>query len=75
MTRPARTPLTLVICSITLAICLLFLTGLLINLPKGVLAAIVFSAVYKLVDVRALMRRWRISRLDFLPPPSHWLRC
>lgn len=62
----AKTPLALVICSITLAICLLFLTGLLTNLPKAVLAAIVFTAVYKLVDVQALLRMWRISRIDFL---------
>ena len=62
----ARTPLALVICSITLAVCLLFLTGLLTNLPKAVLAAIVFTAVYKLVDVPALLRMWRISRIDFL---------
>jgi len=62
----AKTPLALVICSVTLAICLLFLTGLLTNLPKAVLAAIVFTAVYKLVDVAALLRMWRISRIDFL---------
>jgi SulP family sulfate permease len=61
----AKTPLALVICSITLAVCLLFLTGLLTNLPKAVLAAIVFTAVYKLVDVVALVRMWRISRIDF----------
>ena len=61
----ARTPLALVICSATLAICLLFLTGLLTNLPKAVLAAIVFTAVYKLVDIAALVRMWRISRIDF----------
>ena len=61
----AKTPLALVICSITLAICLLFLTGLLTNLPKAVLAAIVFTAVYKLVDVVALVRMWRVSRIDF----------
>jgi len=61
----AKTPLALVICSVTLAICLLFLTGLLTNLPKPVLAAIVFTAVYKLVDVAALVRMWRISRIDF----------
>ncbi|MEO8317179.1 MAG: SulP family inorganic anion transporter [Bradyrhizobium sp.] len=61
----ARTPLALVICSAMLAVCLLFLAGLLTNLPKAVLAAIVFTAVYKLVDIRALMRMWRISRLDF----------
>ncbi|MBR1120979.1 SulP family inorganic anion transporter [Bradyrhizobium lablabi] len=61
----AKTPLALIICSATLAICLLFLTGLLTNLPKAVLAAIVFTAVYKLVDIAALVRMWRISRIDF----------
>jgi high affinity sulfate transporter 1 len=61
----ARTPLALVICSVTLALCLLFFTGLLTNLPKAVLAAIVFAAVYGLVDVRALMRMWKVSRIDF----------
>jgi SulP family sulfate permease len=61
----ARTPLALVFCSVTLALCLLFFTGLLTNLPKAVLAAIVFTAVYRLVDLRALVRMWQISRIDF----------
>lgn len=61
----ARTPLALVICSVTLGLCLLFFTGLLTNLPKAVLAAIVFAAVYRLVDIRALLRMWKVSRLDF----------
>jgi len=61
----ARTPLALVFASITLALCLLLLTGLLENLPKAVLAAIVFTAVYGLIDVRAMIRMWRISRMDF----------
>ncbi|MET4120744.1 SulP family sulfate permease [Bradyrhizobium sp. JR4.1] len=61
----ARTPLALVICSATLALCLLFFTGLLTNLPKAVLAAIVFAAVYRLVDIRALVRMWQVSRIDF----------
>ena len=61
----ARTPLALVICSVTLALCLLFFAGLLTNLPKAVLAAIVFAAVYRLVDIRTLVRMWRVSRIDF----------
>src|SRR5436305_3272110 len=61
----ARTPLALVVASITLALCLLFLTGLLENLPKAVLAAVVLTAVYGLVDLPALVRMWRISRVDF----------
>jgi len=62
----ARTPLALVICAVTLGLCLLFFTGLLTNLPKAVLAAIVFAAVYKLVDIGALRRMWQVSRIDFL---------
>jgi high affinity sulfate transporter 1 len=62
----ARTPLALVVASITLALCLLFLTGLLENLPKAVLAAVVLTAVYGLLDFPALIRMWRVSRLDFL---------
>jgi MFS superfamily sulfate permease-like transporter len=42
----ARTSLALVFASITLALCLLFLTSLLENLPKAVLAAVVLTAVY-----------------------------
>jgi SulP family sulfate permease len=62
----ARTPLALVFASVTLAVCLLFLTGLLENLPKAVLAAVVLTAVYGLIDLPLLLRMWRVSRLDFI---------
>jgi sulfate permease, SulP family len=61
----ARTPLALIFASCTLALCLLFLTGLLANLPKAVLAAVVLTAVYGLIDFPAMVRMWRISRIDF----------
>lgn len=61
----ARTALSLVFASIALALCLLFLTGLLENLPKAVLAAVVLTAVYGLLDFPALLRMLRVSRLDF----------
>jgi SulP family sulfate permease len=61
----AKTPLALVCASITLALCLLFLTGLLENLPKAVLAAVVLTAILGLFDFRGLMRMWRVSRIDF----------
>ena len=61
----ARTPLALVFASVALSVSLLFLTGFLGNLPKAVLAAIVFTAVLGLIDVRTLSRMWRISRPDF----------
>ncbi|MFO0970218.1 MAG: SulP family inorganic anion transporter [Gemmataceae bacterium] len=61
----ARTPLALVVASATLAVCLLFLTELLANLPTVVLASIVLVAVRGLIDVRALVRLWRVSRFEF----------
>jgi high affinity sulfate transporter 1 len=61
----ARTPLALVAASITLALCLLFLTDLLENLPKAVLAAVVLTAILGLFDFRALLHMWRVSRTDF----------
>jgi SulP family sulfate permease len=62
----ARSALALIFASVTLALCLLFLTGLLENLPKAVLAAIVLTAVYGLLDFPAMLRMWHVSRLDFL---------
>jgi high affinity sulfate transporter 1 len=61
----ARTPLALVFASMTLAACLLFLTGLLANLPSVVLASIVLVAVRGLIDLRGLMHLWNVSRLEF----------
>jgi sulfate permease, SulP family len=61
----ARTPLALVVASAMLALCLGFFTGVLENLPKAVLAAIVFTAVYRLIDFQAMRRMWCISRMDF----------
>lgn len=61
----ARTPMALLIASTALALCLLFLTGLLENLPKAVLAAVVLTAIAGLFDFRTLFHMWRVSRLDF----------
>ena len=61
----ARTPLALVFASVTLALCLLFLTGFLENLPKAVLAAVVMTAIAGLLDFPALFHMWRVSRIDF----------
>jgi len=61
----ARTPLAVVFASITLALCLLFLTGLLENLPKAVLAAVVLTAILGLFDFRGLLRMCHVSRIDF----------
>jgi high affinity sulfate transporter 1 len=61
----ARSPLALVVASGTLGLALVFLTGLLRNLPKAMLAAIVLVAVSGLVDVREIARVRRASRLEF----------
>jgi high affinity sulfate transporter 1 len=61
----ARSPLALVFASATLAVCLLFLTGYLENLPKAVLAAVVLTAIRGLFDFPTLISMWRISRIDF----------
>ena len=61
----ARTPLSLVFASGAIALCLLFLTDLLRNLPDVVLAAIVLVAVKGLVNVRELRRTLALSRVEF----------
>jgi MFS superfamily sulfate permease-like transporter len=61
----ARSTLSLVFASATIALCLAFLTGMLRNLPDVVLAAIVLVAVKGLVDVAELRRTWRLSRIEF----------
>jgi SulP family sulfate permease len=61
----ARTPLSLVFASISIGVCLMFLTGMLANLPNVVLAAIVLVAVKGLIDVRELRHLWEVSRSEF----------
>ncbi|HET7880237.1 MAG TPA: SulP family inorganic anion transporter [Acetobacteraceae bacterium] len=61
----ARSRLSLVVASVTLAFCLMFFTSLLANLPKSVLAAVVLIAVSGLFDVHAIVHMWRASRIDF----------
>jgi sulfate permease, SulP family len=62
----AKSRMSLVFASLTLALCLLFFTQLLNNLPKAVLAAVVLMAVSGLIDFRALFHMWRSSRIDFV---------
>ncbi|MDH5621294.1 MAG: SulP family inorganic anion transporter [Gammaproteobacteria bacterium] len=61
----ARTPLALVFASATIGLCLIYLTGLLSNLPTVVLAAIVLFAVKGLIDIGELRHVWRVSRFEF----------
>ena len=61
----ARTPLALVFASLSLALCLVFLTKPLQGLPRAVLAAVVLTALLGLLDFRTLLRMRQVSRLDF----------
>ncbi len=61
----ARSPLSLVFCSLAIGLVLLFLTRLFHNLPGAVLAAVVLVAVKGLINIRDLRHLLRVSRLDF----------
>ncbi|MCX5732654.1 MAG: SulP family inorganic anion transporter, partial [Deltaproteobacteria bacterium] len=61
----ARTPLALVFASVAIGLCLMYLTGMLANLPSVVLAAIVLVAVKGLIDIGELRHLWRVSRFEF----------
>jgi len=61
----AKTPLSLVFASVTIGVCLMFLTGMLRNLPDVVLAAIVLVAVKGLINIPELRRVRALSRMEF----------
>ncbi|MGM0476639.1 MAG: SulP family inorganic anion transporter, partial [Pseudomonadota bacterium] len=60
----AQSGLFAVISAIGVLITMLFLTPYLYHLPQAVLAAIVMSAVFGLLDFRTLARSWKINRAD-----------
>ncbi|HTJ93702.1 MAG TPA: SulP family inorganic anion transporter [Pararobbsia sp.] len=61
----AKTPLALVFASIAIGLCLLYLSGLLANLPTVVLAVVVLVAVKGLVNIGELRHVWHVSRFEF----------
>ena len=62
----AKTPMSLVVASVCIGIVLMFLTGLLKNLPAVILAAIVFIAVERLVNIKEFIRMWKHNKFDFV---------
>ena len=62
----ARTQLAGVIGAATIAVLLVVAPWLTTNLPEAALAAIVMTACLALVDVRGLVRLWRLRRSEFL---------
>jgi SulP family sulfate permease len=61
----AKTPMSLIIASFTIAICLLFLTGMLKNLPTALLACIVLVAIKSLINIKEFRHLWKTNRSDF----------
>ncbi len=62
----AKTPASLIVASFFIGLCLLFLTGLLKNLPTVVLAGIVLVAISGLVDIKEMKRVFKVNRIDFV---------
>jgi len=62
----AKTPMSLVVASFTIALCLLFLTGLLKNLPTVILASIVLVAIKGLVDIKEFNRLRKVNIPEFI---------
>jgi MFS superfamily sulfate permease-like transporter len=57
--------MSLVFASATIALCLLFLTGMLANLPMVILASIVFVAIRGLFDLKELKHLFRVDKGEF----------
>ena len=64
-TAGAKTTLSLVFASAAIALCLLFLTGTLKNLPDVMLTSILLVAISGLVDIKGLKRLWKVSWVEF----------
>jgi high affinity sulfate transporter 1 len=62
----AKTPVSLIVASVTIGMCLLFLTGLLKNLPTVMLASIVLVAIRGLVDFKEFRRLLKVNHFDFI---------
>ena len=61
----AKTQLAGVVGALTTAALLVFAPGITTNLPQSVLAAIVMTACLSLVDIRGLVRLWRLRPSEF----------
>jgi high affinity sulfate transporter 1 len=64
-TAGAKTPLSLVFASMAIALCLLFLTSMLQNLPMVILAAIVLVAIRSLFDLKEMKHLYKIDKGEF----------
>jgi len=60
----AQTPLASIITAAVIAVALVALTPLLYFLPNAVLAAIIMTAVFGLIDTKQVVHLWRVKRSD-----------
>lgn len=60
----ARTPLASMLTAAAVGLAVVFLTPLFYHLPKAVLAGIIMTAVFGLVDVKQVVHLWRVKRTD-----------
>lgn len=61
----AQTSLSLVFTSVTISLCLLFLTGMMKNMPNVMLASILLVAISGLIDLKGLKHLWKVNRMEF----------
>ena len=60
----AKTGFYAVVSAFGVLLVMMFLTDYLYHLPKAVLAAIVMSAVFGLIDYKSLVHSWKVRRID-----------
>jgi SulP family sulfate permease len=60
----AKTGFYAVVSALGVLLVMMFLTDYLYHLPKAVLAAIVMSAVFGLIDYKSMVHAWRVRRND-----------
>lgn len=60
----ARTPLASLVTAGVVALALMFLTPLFYHVPKAVLAAIIMTAVFGLIDYKEVLHLWKVDRVD-----------
>lgn len=62
----ARSPLASVFTAAIVGLTLLFFTGLFYYLPQAVLAAIIMTAVFGLVDIKEVRHLWKVRRTELI---------
>ncbi|PKA62715.1 putative sulfate transporter 3.3 [Apostasia shenzhenica] len=68
-----KTAMSNIFMSVTIMVTLLFLMPLFIHTPNVVLAAIIISAVFGLIDVKAAYHIWKMDKMDFFVCMSAFL--